>query len=273
MATLSIILITLDKRLPDTVTSLRSLLSSALYPVQVIANLPVDIYHITSHTFRHPESSIQDNAEIRTLNAKILSLQVQLQRMVALETENQRLRELLSSSSRVNGKSILAEILSIDIDPYARKVLVNKGSLHQIKPGQPMLDAFGIMGQVIHVGKFSSTVILLTDPNHAIPVQVNRNGLRTIAQGTGQPNRLKINFVPSNADIKKGDLLVSSGLGGRFPQGYPVAIIRSIHIDPTQPYLSVSAEPTAHILSSREVVIIQNEPELHDIQNLLENLD
>lgn len=193
--------------------------------------------------------------------------------MIALETENQRLRELLSSSSRVNGKSVLAEILSIDVDPYARKVLVNKGSVHQIKPGQPVLDAFGIMGQVVHVGKFSSSVILLTDPNHAIPVQVNRNGLRTIAQGTGQSNHLKINFIPNNADIKKGDLLVSSGLGGLFPPGYPVAIIRSIHIDPAQPYLSVIAEPTAHIQSSREVVIIQDEPDLRDIQNLLETQD
>jgi rod shape-determining protein MreC len=142
------------------------------------------------------------------------------------------------------------------MDPYRHQIELNKGTLDHLFEGQPLLDSQGVMGQLIHVGPFTSTAMLITDPSHAIPVQVNRNGLRTIALGTGTIDRLELPHIPDNADIRVGDLLVTSGLGGRFPPGYPVAEVIDVEQDPGRAFSHVTARPRALLDRSREVLVV-----------------
>jgi len=183
-----------------------------------------------------------------------------MQKLAALEVENIRLRELLDSSFEVGEKVLIAELMSVNLDPYKHQVVINKGELHDVYPGQPLVDADGVMGQIVHAGPYSSTAILITDTSHAIPVQVNRNGLRTIALGSGSINRLELPYIPNSADIRPGDLLTTSGLGGRFPPGYPVATVETVEHDPGSAFASVNATPLAHLNSSREVLLVWPSP-------------
>ena len=173
-----------------------------------------------------------------------------------MQVENQQLRALLESSKTIGERVLIAELLSVDLDPYKREIVINKGSREGVYAGQPIIDASGVMGQVVHVGPFSSTALLITDPSHALPVQVNRNGLRAIAVGVGSENYIELPHLPNNADILVGDLLVSSGLGCVFPTGYPVGRITQIDTDPSLPFAKVIAEPTARLNRSREVLLV-----------------
>jgi rod shape-determining protein MreC len=160
---------------------------------------------------------------------------------------------------------LISETIAVDLDPYKRQIVINKGLRNGVYSGQPILDAHGVMGQIIHPGIPSSTAILITDPSHAIPVQVNRNGLRTVLYGTGSANYLEVQNLPNNADIEIGDLLITSGLGGRFPEGYPVAEVVDIKRDPGQPFAQIIAEASARLEQSREVLLVlaqEHEPEL-----------
>jgi rod shape-determining protein MreC len=148
----------------------------------------------------------------------------------------------------------------VDFDPFSQDIVINKGSQQGVVVGQPIVDAEGVMGQVVHVAPYTSTAMLITDPSHAIPVADNRNGLRAIAMGTGSADRLDIPHLPLNADIKEGDLLVTSGLGGRFPPGYPVAIVEKVERNPGQAFSDVTARPTAHLEQSREVLLVWTPP-------------
>ncbi len=209
------------------------------------------------------ENLLNQNERLRMQH---LLFKAQLQKLSALQVENIRLRELLQSSKKVGENVLIAELLAVDLDPFSRQIVINKGTNDNVYLGQPVLDAEGIMGQIVHVGPFSGTAMLITDPNHAIPVHVNRNGLRAIAVGTGAPDILEIPYLPISADIVEGDLLTSSGLGGRFPRDYPVAKITQVTKDPTQPYATVTAEPIALLERSREVLLVWpsdkiNEPE------------
>jgi rod shape-determining protein MreC len=179
-----------------------------------------------------------------------------LLKLAALEEENIRLRELLDSSFEVGEKRLIAELMSVNLDPYKHQIKINKGELDDIYPGQPLLDAKGVMGQIVHAGPYTSTAVLITDPSHAIPVQVNRNGLRSIALGSGTINRLDLPYIPNNADIQPGDLLITSGLGGHFPPGYPVAIVDAVQHDPGRTFSQVVATPLAHLNRSREVLLV-----------------
>jgi len=194
------------------------------------------------------------------LRARELLQDVRLQKMAALEAENERLRKLLDSSVKVGERVVVAELLEVDFDPFSQDIELNKGSRDGVVAGQPIVDAEGVMGQVVHVAPFTSTAMLITDPSHAIPVAVNRNGLRAIAMGTGSADRLTIPNLPLNADIQPGDLLVTSGLGGRFPAGYPVATVEKIERNPGQPFADVTARPTAHLEQSREVLLVSPAP-------------
>jgi rod shape-determining protein MreC len=156
----------------------------------------------------------------------------------------------------VGEKVLIAELKSVNLDPYKHQIVVNKGELHDIYPGQPLLDAKGVMGQIVHAGPYSSTAVLITDTSHAIPVQVNRTGLRTIALGSGAINRLELPYIPNNADIRPGDLLITSGLGGRFPPGYPVATVTAVQHDPGLTFSQVVATPLAELNRSREVLLV-----------------
>jgi len=250
---LSILLMTLDHR-QHHLDSVRTALSVMVYPLQLLVDLP----RATGQWFRESLATRrelqEDNASLRTQH---LVLNTQLQKLEALEAENRRLRALLDSSFQVGDRPMLiAALLSVDMDPYRHQIQINKGSLDRLYEGQPLLDSQGVMGQLIDVGPFTARAMLITDPSHAIPVQVNRNGLRTIALGTGSIDRLDLPHIPNNADIRVGDLLVTSGLGGRFPPGYPVADVTAVEQDPGDTFSHISARPRAALDSSREVLLV-----------------
>lgn len=182
--------------------------------------------------------------------------QAKLLKFAALEKENIRLRAVLENSFKLGEQFLIAELLSIKLAPYEHIVLVNKGIRFGVHPKQPVLDINGVVGQVIRALPFSSEIMLITDPSHAIPVQINRNGLHTIAVGSGQLNRLNLPFLPNNADIQPGDLLITSGLGSTFPQGYPVAVVDTVEPQPDKPFANIYATPKAALDRNRELLIV-----------------
>ena len=233
--------------------SVRDALSLLVYPIQLTVELPgsvADWFNESLATRRHLQE------EIDSLRTQQFVQQAQMQKFAALQAENIRLRELLDSSFEVGEKVLIAELMSVNLDPYKHQVVINKGELHDIYPGQPLVDAEGVMGQIVHAGPYTSTAMLITDTSHAIPIQVNRNGLRSIALGSGTINRLELPYIPNSADIQPGDLLITSGLGGRFPPGYPVATVAAVQHDPGNAFASVIATPLAHLNRSREVLLI-----------------
>jgi len=243
---------TLDHRYHN-VDAIRSTLSFVLEPIRQTIDLPFLLADDISTGFSSRTTLLDENQELRTQN---LLLKTRLQKYSALESENIRLREALDSSVKVGDKVLIAELLRVDLEPFTRRIVINKGSGDDLYPGQPLLDANGVIGQILHVSLFSSTAMLITDPSHAIPVQLNSTGLRAIAIGTGQPGQLKLLHVPRNIKLKTGDLLVTSGLGGRFPAGYPVAKVTQVSVEPGNPYLQVIAAPTAALQQSREVLVV-----------------
>jgi rod shape-determining protein MreC len=233
----------------------RAGLSIAVYPLQWLVNLPVTTGQWLTETLASRQNLLEENASLR---AQHLLLKAQMERFSALEAENVRLRELLGSSFRfrVGERLLIAELSAAATNPFSQQVVINKGSRYGAFVGQPVLDAEGVMGQVLHVTPLSATVMLITDPNHALPVQVNRSGLRAIAVGTGRANQLELAYLPNNADIRVGDRLVTSGLGGRFPYGYPVGTVVQVEHDPRQPFARVIAEPSARLDRNREVLLV-----------------
>lgn len=248
----SVILMTVDHR-HGHLETVRSVLSVVVYPVQYAVNVPVAAARWMSRTLVTRGMLIDENSRLRD---EQLLLQSRLQRFAILEEENRRLRELLESSVQLRERVVVAELLAVEMEPLRRQVVINKGRREGAYDGQPVVDAGGIVGQLIHVGPFSSTVLLITDPSHALPVQVNRNGLRAIAVGSGQDNALLLEHLPTNADIREGDLIVSSGLGRRFPGGYPVGTISAIRLEPGEPFAKVTVAPSARLGQSREVLLV-----------------
>jgi rod shape-determining protein MreC len=255
-AALSIGLILADHRYHH-LDALRSTLSVVVYPLHYLASLPSMLVRKVQGRMAEGEELRQRNRLLRRDN---LVLKARLQQFEALEAENMRLRDLLGSSFRIGDRVLIAELLSVDLDPYRQQVLVNKGTSSGVFVGQPVLDANAVMGQVVRTNPLSATVLLITDPSHGLPVQINRNGLRTVAQGTGFINRLELPHLPKNADVQTGDLLVTSGLGGHFPPGYPVARVIDVGQEPGKPFATVIAEPTASLDRSREVLLVWTLP-------------
>ncbi len=237
----------------DYLAAVRSTLSAVVYPLQYVVNLPFDAAEWVTDSLVTRQSLMEENQRLKQDHLLFSS---RLQRYEILEAENQRLRELLESSFRLNDQVLVAELIEVHLQSFRRQVVINKGKREGAYDGQPIVDASGIMGQIVHVGPFSSTVLLITDPNHALPVQVNRNGLRAIAVGTGQTDKLVLEHLPNNADIKVGDLIISSGLGRRFPSGYPVGQIEKITLDPGEPFAKVMINPSAQLSKSREVLMV-----------------
>ncbi len=248
----SVALLTVDHR-QNHLDTIRSALSVVVYPVQLLVELPVDIASWSSENLQSRQALIEENERLRE---ERFMLESKLQRFAVVEAENRRLRELLESSLKLNQKVLVAELLSVELEPFRRQIVIDKGRREGAYNGQPIADARGIMGQITHVGPFSSTVLLITDPSHALPVEVNRNGLRAIAIGTGEDNMLRLEHIPSNADIREGDLLVSSGLDGRFPAGYPVGRVKDINLAAGASFTEVSVVPSARLQQSREVMMI-----------------
>ena len=256
---LSVLSMTLDHRF-ELLQGVRSALSIVVFPIKYLVDLPVNTGQWLGENFASRETLL---AEISSLETKQMMLNVRLQKLASLEQENLRLRQLLDSSYRVTEKVLIAELMSVDLEPFNRQIVINRGGRHGVYEGQPLLDAHGVMGQVTQVGPLTSTAMLVTDPNHAVPVAVNRNGLRAVALGTGTREVLDVPHFPAHADIRVGDLLVTSGLGGRFPRGYPVAKVIQVNVDPSRPFAEVHAEPTAQLQRGREVLLIwPNQPVL-----------
>lgn len=232
--------------------ALRGALTTAVYPLQQLVSSPIRFVHDIVETFSSHSELIDENHRLRE---EQLMLKTKLLKFSAMEQENIRLRGLLETSFKVGEHALIAELMSVTLGNYEHVITVNKGSRFGIQMEQPVMDANGIVGQVLRVTPFSADVILISDPNHAIPVQVNRNGVRTIAIGSGQLDKLLLPQVTSNTDIKQGDLLVSSGLGGIFPQGYPVATVTSISPQ-DDPSGKATAKPLAQLDRIREVLMV-----------------
>jgi len=233
--------------------SVRDALSVIVYPIQMSVELPGSISDWFSESLAS-RRALQE--EVDSLRTQQVIQKAQMQKLASLEVENIRLRELLDSSFEIGERVLIAELMSVNLDPYKHQIVINRGELHNVYPGQPLVDANGVMGQIVHAGPYTSTAILITDTSHAIPIQVNRNGLRSIALGSGAINRLDLPYIPNSADIKAGDLLTTSGLGGRFPPGYPVATVVTVEHDPGNAFAKVIATPLAHLDRSREVLLV-----------------
>mgnify|MGYP002822854178 FL=1 len=233
-------------------TPVRSTLAVATQPIQMIAEMPGEIAHYMGRYFDRGQLITENEA----LEQKVLLLQARLQRLASLQAENERIRALLASASSLDQNVLIARILSVSPDPYRHYIKLNKGSTDGVFVGQALVDANGIMGQVTDVTPLDSRAILITDANHGIPVEINRTGLQTIAQGSGKSNELRLPFLANNADIRADDLLVTSGLGGRYPAGYPVGTVTSVVHQPGDEFLDVVANPSAHLNRGREVLLV-----------------
>ncbi len=232
---------------------IRDWLSAAAYPVQWAVQAPLAAWSATRESFASRSRVEADNVRLAADN---FVLRLKQMRFDSLEQENQRLRAAGESTSRVVQRSLVAEIVRVDLDPFRQRVLVNKGSRDGVFRGQAALDANGIFGQVTRAGPVSAEVILISDPEHAIPVQVNRTGARSIALGTGRSGLLSLPYLPRNADVVAGDLLVSSGLGGVYPPGYPVGKVTNVVRDPGEPLLAIEAEPLAGLDRVPEILLV-----------------
>ncbi len=222
-------------------------------PFYWITDLPNRVGVWADDVFASREKLQQENA---TLRAELLIHRRKLQQMASLAAENMRLRELMNSAEMIKERVLVAELIGVSPDPLAHKVIVSKGARHGVYLGQPLLDSSGLMGQVVAVSPYSSQVMLITDSTHALPVQVNRNGLRAVVEGIGDLYHLNLRHVSNTVDIRKGDLLISSGLGQRFPRGYPVAVVESVIHDPGKPFATVTARPKAQLNRSRHVLLV-----------------
>jgi rod shape-determining protein MreC len=230
-------------------------LSVLVYPVRVLVDLPFSGWASARTNFASREVLVAEN---EALKRERLNAEFRLQRLAALEMENARLRELLDSQARVGNRALIAEILAVDLDPYRQRFDLNRGLVDGVYVGQALIDAQGVVGQVVRVGPLTAEAVLITDADHAVPVSVNRNGLRTIAVGTGDSSRLRLPYLTNNQDVAVGDLLVSSGLGGVFPAGYPVGRIAEVRYRPDQAFAEVIAEPASALDRDREVLLVWN---------------
>ena len=231
----------------------RTSISSVVYPLQYAASFTADLPRQISLLLVTRKALQDENEKLRREQLRLYS---KLQRVATLEDENRRLRALLESSVEFYDRVLVAELVGVELEPFRQQIIINKGLTHGVFNGQPVVDSDGIMGQTIHVSPYSSTVLLITDPNHSIPVLINRNGLRAVAVGLGQDSVLSMEHIPINADIKEGDLIVSSGLGRIFPSGYPVGTISSISRIPGEIFSNVLVTPSAKFGESREALLL-----------------
>lgn len=251
---LSILLILFSHRL-DFINTSRTSIGNLTYPILRLADAPVNAYHTVQKSFAKRRFLISRNAELEHQNQLMGTQLLQLQ---SLKHENQALRELLNSSQRISNQFIASRLLAVSMSPLKHKIIINKGSKDSLSVDMPILDESGIMGRLSQVYAYHSEAALISDPNHAIPVRVLRSGIRSIATGVGRTDRLKLLYLPVNADIKIGDKIVTSGLGGKFPADYPVGKVQEIIRAPNSPFANILIEPFARLATSREVLIISS---------------
>lgn len=249
---LSATLMMLDHR-GQQLEKMRAGLMVVLYPLQFVASLPVAVFHGVVGVFT-TDAALK--AENESLQAERTLLLTKLQQFEALEVENNRLRSMLGAAERVANKALAAELIEVSTEPFSRRLLISRGENDGVFVGQPVIDAHGIIGQVTKVAPHISTVTLITDPSHAIPVLNNRSGLRAMVFGSGDQDAVAVPYLSGVADIKEGDLLVTSGMGGIFPAGYPVAVVSSVQNDPSESFLQVRARPAAQLNHGKQVLLI-----------------
>ncbi len=229
------------------------ILQAASYPVELAVSSPVAAWRWLQNSFATRDSIEAENQRLRT---RLRDLELRSMRYDALAQENAALIGLRNSLPPVAQRWLPAEIVNIQLDSLRQRVLIDRGSINGVTPGQAVLDDHGVVGQTMHVGPWSAQVIFITDPEHALPVQIERTGLRTIAVGVGDATSLALPYLPANADVHVGDVLVTSGLGGVFPPGYPVARVTEVHKDTVQPLAHVRAVPFAQLDTDSEVMLI-----------------
>jgi len=241
----------------------RAALSLLIAPIELLVDIPNDLGRWVSESLSTRQTLLEENTRLHSQN---LLMQARSLKNADLEAENQRLRELLGSSLKVADRVLIAELIKVDLDPFKHLIRINKTQEHGVYLDQPLLDADGVMGQVIETVPAHTTVRLITDPGHSIPIQVSRNGLRTIATGSGKINQINLPYLPNNTDIKQGDLLVTSGLGGVYPPGYPVAYVTEVKYIEGDEFAQIKAEPTAHLNRSREVLLVWSGEHIKKLQ-------
>ncbi len=251
-AVLAVLLMILDHQ-GQHLRQIRSALSVLTYPLVTIAAIPARVGGWMSDALTSEEQLRERHT---ALEEQHWLLQAKLQQFEALEAENRRLRSLLGSATRVADRAVVAELVEVSTEPFTRTIVIDKGARENVFLGQPVLDAYGVVGQVTEVSPHISRVTLITDPGHAIPVQVKRSGLRTILYGTGADDTVDLPFLTSSAKIKQGDLLTTSGMGGRFPPRYPVARISEVINDPNEAFLKIKAMPLARLSHHKEVLLV-----------------
>ncbi len=253
---LSLLLMTVDSRFRY-LGGVREIFSVIVYPLQKLAHVPVSMYDAASELFQHSEIA-EENVHLKQQH---LVDKGQLLRLRALEAENTQLRKLLNATQRIKNKATVAEILRVPHDPFNRKVLLDKGSMSGIEAGQAVVDDIGVVGQVTRNYPLASEVTLLTDRDHSVPVQVVRNGLRSIISGTGREGVLELRYMAINTDIQEGDMLVTSGIDGVYPPGLPVAVVSQIDRNPNYIFARITCTPASGVSQNRQLLILSTPAE------------
>lgn len=249
---LSIVAMTVDVY-TDSSRQIRSTLNSIVAPVQYLADLPQELFEGAAKYGASKQKLLDQNEKLQILQ---LEQNEKLQRYEMLMAENARLRALLDTNIRVEAKKAVAEIMSVASHPYSHNVVIDKGLSDEVYEGQPVLDHMGVVGQVVSAGNNTARVILLTDQTHAIPVRVLRNDIKGVLNGTGNINLMSLSNMPHDTDIQVGDLLITSGLGGVFPDGYPVAKVVDVKTDLSKPFLEITATPAAQVNRLKHVLLL-----------------
>ncbi len=234
-------------------SQIRNKLSVVVYPIQKIVDFPFSLAQQIGGFFATHQRLFTEN---QTLRQEHLLLQAELQKLDALETENKQLRELLGAGTKIKENLLVANIVNVDPDPFTHQVIINRGHDGLVYAGQPVIDANGVMGTVTVVGNMESRALLITDASHAVPVETIRNGVRAIAVGTGRGG-LELRHVPNSVDIKEGDVMLTSGLGGKFPVGLPVGTVKEVKHDPSKAFATIVLKPAAKLDRSRHILLIQ----------------
>lgn len=248
----SALLIFFDHKM-NSFESARGFLQSMVSPLQYLATAPKQMMNWAAENIVTRRQLIADNEQYKINELVFHEQALQLD---IVKKENERLRALLASPLRGDARKMVAEILAVDSDPYTHQVVINRGANDGVFEGQAVIDDEGIVGQILHVGTSSSRVLLITDVTHAVPVRISRNGVRLIASGVGVIDRLTHNHVPHSTDIRVDDVLVTSGLGGKFPEGYPVAKVSSVVQDESREFARIQSQPVAKIDRLRYVLLL-----------------
>ncbi|HAS6262699.1 TPA: rod shape-determining protein MreC [Vibrio vulnificus] len=253
-----------DGRL-DAFSGVRYFLNSLVAPIQYTANLPRSMFDGVYERFSTRQSLLEGN---QNLKREVLRLRSDLLLLEQYKEENQRLRKLLGSSFVRDEKKMVAEVMAVDTSPYRHQVVIDKGRIDGVYIGQPVINEKGIVGQITFVAAHNSRVLLLSDAKNAIPVQVVRNDIRVIASGNGDIDEIQLEHIPTSTDIQVDDLLVTSGLGGVYPEGYPVAYVTSVEHDTRREFAAIKAKPVVEFDRLRYLLLVwPNEDRQHKVLN------